>query len=208
AEGGERGPPRPLGRARSPGTRATNRRTGRRRRQRRARARVGSPARPALRARRRTGRLPTTERCRPRTGAARGRALPALSRPARGSLPRRARPREAARRAGATASSCPSRPALRSSRTSTASIRAPGWGGASRRGANQTSPVEHSVPIEPDARQWRTLTLIATVVATIEFLILFSVFVAKPLVGHLKRAAVASATDSTKIPKPPPVGKP
>lgn len=68
--------------------------------------------------------------------------------------------------------------------------------------------MEHSLPIEPDARQWRTLTLIATVVATIEFLILFSVFVAKPLVGHLKRAAVASATGSTKIPRPPPVGKP
>jgi hypothetical protein len=68
--------------------------------------------------------------------------------------------------------------------------------------------MEHSLPIEPAARTWRTLTLIATAVATIEFLILFSVFVAKPLVGHLKRAAVASATGSADIPKPPPVGKP
>src|SRR5262249_28166814 len=134
----------------------------------------------------RTGRLPTTERCRRRTGAVPGRALPTLSRPAPGSPPRRALPREDARRAAATASSSRSRRALRSSRTSTASIRAPAWEGASRRGANQTSPVEHSLPIEPDARPWRTLTLIATVVATVEFLILFGVFVAKPLVGHIK----------------------
>jgi LytR cell envelope-related transcriptional attenuator len=68
--------------------------------------------------------------------------------------------------------------------------------------------VEQSLPIEPAERPWRTLTLIATVVATIEFLILFSVFVAKPLVGDLKHAAVASATSPADIPKPPPVGKP
>jgi hypothetical protein len=69
--------------------------------------------------------------------------------------------------------------------------------------------VEHSVPYEPAARPWRTLTLIASAVAAVEFLILFSVFVAKPLVGHLRRAAVASATGSAAdIPKPPPVGKP
>jgi LytR cell envelope-related transcriptional attenuator len=70
------------------------------------------------------------------------------------------------------------------------------------------APVEHSLRIEPQERPWRTLTLIATVVASIEFLILFGAFVAKPLVGHLKRAAVSSATASAEIPKPPPVGTP
>ena len=71
------------------------------------------------------------------------------------------------------------------------------------------SPVEHSVQYEPAARPWRTLTLIASGVAAVEFLILFSVFVAKPLVAHLKRAAVASATSSAAdIPKPPPLAKP
>jgi hypothetical protein len=68
--------------------------------------------------------------------------------------------------------------------------------------------VEHSLPIDPAARPWRTLTLIAATVAVIEFMVLFSVFVAKPLVAHLRKAAVASATGSVDIPKPPPAGKP
>jgi hypothetical protein len=68
--------------------------------------------------------------------------------------------------------------------------------------------VEHSLPIEPAARPWRTLTLIASLVAALEFVVIFSAFVARPLVGHLKDAAVASATGSVDIPKPPPVGAP
>ena len=70
--------------------------------------------------------------------------------------------------------------------------------------------MEHSVPYEPAARPWRTLTLIASAVAAVEFLILFGFFVGKPLVAHLKSVAVARAngSGSIDIPKPPPVGKP
>jgi len=54
------------------------------------------------------------------------------------------------------------------------------------------------------------LTLVATAVATIEFVVIFSAFVAKPLVGHIKNAAIAHATaaDVASIPKAPPIGTP
>jgi hypothetical protein len=68
--------------------------------------------------------------------------------------------------------------------------------------------VEHSLPVDPEARHWRTLTAVATAIAAVEFLILFGAFAVKPLVGRLKNAAVASATNSSGIPKPPPVGAP
>ena len=68
--------------------------------------------------------------------------------------------------------------------------------------------MEHSLPIEPVAHPWRMLTLIATGVAAIEFLVLFGAFVAKPLVGHLKHAAATSVAGSATIPKPPPAGAP
>ena len=68
--------------------------------------------------------------------------------------------------------------------------------------------MEHSLHIDPSARPWRALTLIATLVATIEFAIIFSVFIAKPLVAHVKDAAASSAAGSVDIPKPPPVGSP
>jgi hypothetical protein len=68
--------------------------------------------------------------------------------------------------------------------------------------------VEHSLPIDEPVRAWRTLTLIATAVAAVEFLVIFSVLVAKPLVSHLQEAAVTTASASSQIPNPPPVGAP
>lgn len=68
--------------------------------------------------------------------------------------------------------------------------------------------MEHPLPIEPDIRPWRTLTLIATAVAAIEFLVIFGAFVAKPAVRALKDAAVAEATAPPEVKKPPPAGEP
>ena len=69
--------------------------------------------------------------------------------------------------------------------------------------------MDHSLRLDTD-RPWRTLTLVATAVATIEFVIIFSVFIAKPLVARIKDAAVAHATaaEVASIPKPPPIGTP
>jgi hypothetical protein len=69
--------------------------------------------------------------------------------------------------------------------------------------------VDHPLRLDTN-RPWRTLTLVATAVATIEFVVIFSAFVAKPLVGHIKDAAVAHATadEIASIPEPPPIGTP
>jgi hypothetical protein len=55
--------------------------------------------------------------------------------------------------------------------------------------------VEHPLDLGAGARPWRTLTLIAAVIAAVEFLVIFGMFAAKPLVLHLKQAAVTKATE-------------
>jgi hypothetical protein len=69
--------------------------------------------------------------------------------------------------------------------------------------------VEYSLRLDSD-RPWRALTLIATTIAAVEFVVIFSAFLAKPLVVHLKNAAVehAAAEEAAQIPKPPPIGTP
>ena len=68
--------------------------------------------------------------------------------------------------------------------------------------------MEHSLSIEPAAPPWRTVAVVATAVAAVEFLVLFGVFGIKPLVGHLKDAAAAQATGPASVPEPPPIGQP
>lgn len=67
--------------------------------------------------------------------------------------------------------------------------------------------MEHSLRFDTD-RPWRMLTLIASAVAAIEFAVIFGAFAARPLVTHLKNAAIAHAAeqDAGPIPKKPPVG--
>ena len=55
--------------------------------------------------------------------------------------------------------------------------------------------MEHPLDLGAGARQWRTLTLIATAIAAVEFLVIFGMFAAKPLVLHLKQAAVTKAAE-------------
>jgi LytR cell envelope-related transcriptional attenuator len=72
------------------------------------------------------------------------------------------------------------------------------------------SSVEHSLGFDGAVRPWRTLTLIATAVAIVEFFVIFGAFVAKPLVVGLKEAAVTQATEGEpgELPKPPPIPAP
>ncbi len=69
--------------------------------------------------------------------------------------------------------------------------------------------MEHSLGFDGGVRPWRTLTLIATAVAIIEFFVIFGAFVAKPLVVGLKDAAITKAAEEhMELPKPPPIPAP
>ncbi|MDQ3874855.1 MAG: LytR C-terminal domain-containing protein [Actinomycetota bacterium] len=70
--------------------------------------------------------------------------------------------------------------------------------------------MEHSLDFDGSVRPWRTLTLIATAVAVVEFFVIFGAFAAKPLVASLKEAAATQATKGGRggLPKPPPIAAP
>jgi LytR cell envelope-related transcriptional attenuator len=65
--------------------------------------------------------------------------------------------------------------------------------------------VDHLLArLESDVRPWRTLTLVATAIAVVELLFIVGAFGVRPLIHHLRRAALAEATLPSAVSRPRP----